>query len=160
MNNDETKRALLFLTEMWPGNISAALSRRYGELFSGLEFGPLMAVLDGLLENGGDFRPGLAKIRRPFEPDALEQASADFKAVLGVFWRPVEERYRELSPRAAETVRRMGGWETLRHWHPEKRHFQMRDFERVWKDVAVHDQSKALRAIASPLLKSLTGVAN
>ena len=160
MNNQEVNLALEYLANQWPGDMHPDMAQTFGTELAGLEFGPVMSVLRDHLLNGGDFRPSVAKVLRPFKADAIEQASADFKAVLGVIWRPVGERDEHLSPRAAEAVSRMGGWSVIGQWEQEARHHQMREFGRVWDEVTEADTAKRLRSIASPaspLVASLAG---
>lgn len=157
MTNREMTIALNYLANQWPGDMHPDMVQTFGVELLHLDFARLMDVLRDKLMNGGTFRPNLADILRPFKADAIGDASEDFKKVLGVIWRPVRERDDHLSPRAAETVSRMGGWSVIGGWEQDARHHQMREFTRVWEDVTEADTAKRLRSIASPLVASLTG---
>lgn len=161
MNNDQVKLALKYLANHWPGDMHPDMATTFGVEIAELDFAQVMAVLRDLMLNGGDFRPSIATVLRPFKSDALGQASEDFKKVLGVIWKADwNERYAALSPRAAETVRRLDGWATVGQWQSDQRHHQLREFTKVWDEVTEADVAKRLRSIASPaspLVASLTG---
>ena len=156
MTNDETTIVLQFISEAWHGKpISRNFARIMGTELITYQFADIMRVLRELHKTR-EYRPSLASIIKPFRPE-VEQASLAFPRVLKALDKSGQvERDAFVGKRAAETVRRLGGWGVVGIWDNAMRHHQMRDFERVWKDVIVGEHDETLRAIASPVLKSLT----
>lgn len=161
MNNQEMTIALSYIANQWPGDMHPDMVQTFGVELLHLDFARLMDVLRDRLINGGAFRPSLADILRPFKSGELEQASRDFQKVLEATRRyPPGMRDGYLSPRAAETVRRMGGWSVIGQWQQDARHHQLREFSKVWDDVSEADTAKrrgAMASGASPVVASLAG---
>lgn len=162
MDEKEVNKALHVLNEMWPATMTRVQVRMYKEAIAELEAGPVEALLKDMMRSGDhEFRPSIAAILKPFQSVELEQASKDFQRVLEATRRyPPGMRDGYLSPRAAETVRRMGGWSVIGQWQQDARHHQLREFSKVWDDVSEADTAKRRGAIASgasPVVASLAG---
>jgi hypothetical protein len=162
MDKKDVKETLRVLNEMWPVPMTSVQVRMYGEALAELESGPVEALLKDMMRSGDhEFRPSIAAILKPFQSVELEQASKDFQKVLEATRRyPPGMRDGYLSPRAAETVRRMGGWSVIGQWQQDARHHQLREFSKVWDDVSEADTAKRRGAIASgasPIVASLAG---
>ena len=162
MNTKEIKESLQILSEMWPGKMTGLQARIYGEALAELDAASVEVLLKDMMRSGDhEFRPSIAAILKPFQSVELEQASADFQKVLEATRRyPPGMRDGYLSPRAAETVRRMGGWSVIGQWQQDARHHQLREFSKVWDDVSEADTAKRRGAIASgasPVVASLAG---
>ena len=131
MTNDETTMVLRFISEAWHGKpISRDFARIMGTELISYPFGDIMRVLREL-HRTREWRPSLASIIKPFRP-AAEQASLAFPLVLKACEKSAEEdRDAFVGKRAAETVRRLGGWAIVGAWNDQNRHHQLRDLERI-----------------------------
>lgn len=146
MTPKETAAAVAYCSALWPRQpmdvqrVAPAWHRLLGEHDAG-------AVRDAIDAHAraSQWPPTVADLLAQLEPG--DDSGSAFGAVMAAILAPPGDRDRMVGPRAAETIRRLGGWGVVGQWRRDRIGLHMRDFDRVY--AGVRPDTSDLRALAS-----------
>lgn len=149
MTNQETQTAIALLNALWPRKVLAPEAVAvWGLKLKPFDAADVMRVLNELAGTN-EWMPSLATILKALvvEPDC-ESASEAFTAVWKAVGQVGAARRPELSERAHEAVRRLGGWAAIcGTWKLDQMQWHRKDFVAVFDEVKQQEDGRELRAI-------------
>lgn len=144
MKNKEVEEVMEFLNEAWSAKpLSEAKVRIWGTELAPFDQGAVMRVLRHLARTS-KFRPMLSEIIEPLTAGDKVSISAVFAKVLrAASLYPPGHRNEHFDATAVETIRRLGGWDTIGKWDLKDRQWREKDFLRIYSEVVEHDADRA-----------------
>lgn len=145
MDNAQVKTVLRMLDASWPASkpLDADTVRLWGAELVPYDFEAVAGRVRELLASS-KFRPSFAELVGPLRSGVT--ASESFAHV----WHQISKRPPTVDAVEAEVVRRLGGWDRLRAWPIDDRHWLAKRYAEIFDDVT--EDPRWSDAIGAPAL--------
>ncbi len=146
MAPDQVKTVLRFLNATWTQKpFDKDTASVWGSELARHDFDVVMKILRALFRTH-EWRPSMAQILKPLLADAgAKGAPFAFSSI----WDQIPKRPPKVTDLEAKAVEQLGGWDVLRGWQINERHFHYQRFQTLYRDIVADERSEQLRALTS-----------